>query len=114
MFSVGCVGDAPKQIIGTWRYVDAVNPAQDDMFWTFNDQGDVYFYDATTSTLDTGRYEMYMVGTLQQVKITGTTISDAYIPMEGEWTIVRIDINNLCIGIKMDPGGFLQRDLTKQ
>lgn len=112
IFSTGCLGDAPTQIVGTWRYV-LVDPTQDDMYWTFDDGGKVYYYDATTSQQDTGNYEMYMVGTHKMVKVTGTTIQDKNLAMDGEWTIVDITPSILRIGIKVDPGGFFQRDLTK-
>ena len=113
ILTTGCLGDAPTQIVGTWKYVP-VDPTQDVMFWTFTDDGIVYYYDATTSQLDTGNYEMYMVGTHKMVKVTGTTIEDNNLPMAGEWTIVDITSSILRIGIKVDPGGFFQRDLTKQ
>lgn len=113
ILTTGCLGDAPTQIIGTWKYI-LVDPTQHDMYWTFTDAGDVYYLNNTTSISDTGRYEMYMSGTHKIVKVTGTTIQDNNIPMDGEWIIVNITGNTLAIGIKKDPGGFLQRDLEKQ
>jgi hypothetical protein len=112
VLSAGCLGNAPDQVVGTWRYVHEVNPLQHDMYWTFQNS-DVYFYDATTAQYDTGKYEMYMNGTNRIIKIKGTDIQDANIKMNGEWYIVEIDFDKLIVGTK-DQGGFQQRDFTKQ
>lgn len=114
MFSTSCIGDTPDKIKGEWIYVTTgLNPAQHSMHWTFLDDGKtVAFYDATTSAQDTGTYEIFADGTHTVVKIKGTTIQDASVPMNGEWTIVRLDGSSLVVGTR-DYGGFQQRDLYR-
>jgi|LauGreDrversion4_2_1035121.scaffolds.fasta_scaffold444749_2 hypothetical protein len=110
--ATGCLGSAPEQILGTWRYVP-VNPVGHDMAWTFQDNGQCYFYNNTTATADTGAYEMYASGTHRIVKIKNTTITDNGLKMNGEWYIVSIDFDKMILGTK-DQGGFQQRDFVKQ
>lgn len=112
IFSTGCLGDAPEQILGEWIYVAQINPNEHAMHWTFMDDGKVAFYDGTTSAQDTGSYEMFMDGTHRVIKISGTTIQDSQVPMNGEWTIVKIDGSTLMVGTR-DYGGFIQRDLYR-
>lgn len=112
ILTTGCLGDAPTQIIGTWRYVP-VNPFGDDVYWTFQDDGQIFIYDATTLQSDTGTYEMYMNGTHRMFKIEGTSIVVNSLYIIGEWYIVSIDFDNMIAGTK-DQGGFQQRDFTKQ
>ena len=113
ILTTGCLGNAPDQVLGTWRYNGQIDPMEHDMYWSFDKNGQVYFYDATTSQSDTGGYEMYMNGTHRIIKIKGTDIKDRYLSMNGEWYIVDIDFSKLVVGTK-DYGGFQQRDLIKQ
>ena|ERR1700741_2146006 len=112
IFSTGCLGDAPTQVLGEWIYEPLGNPAQHSMHWTFQDNGQVFFYDATTSAQDTGTYEMFADGTHNVIKIKGTTIQDANVSMNGEWIIVRLTPDALVVGTR-DYGGFQQRDLYR-
>lgn len=115
MLSSGCLGNASEQIKGTWVYApvhhpDIANPMQ----WDFLDNGQVIFNNFVTLEIDTGTYELYMNGTHRMLKISSTTITDNNTTMNGEWYILTIDNNNLLVGVKRNPGGFLQRDLVKQ
>lgn len=112
LVSTGCLGDAPQQVLGQWRYAEQVDPNQHEMYWNFQEGGQVYFYNATTSALDTGTYEMFPDGTHNKIKIKGTDIQDANIPMNGEWIIVKINYDELIVGTE-DYGGFIQRDLYR-
>jgi len=112
LISTGCLGDAPQQVLGQWKYVDNVDPNQHEMYWNFQEGGVVYFYNANTAVSDTGTYEMFPDGTHNKIKIKGTDIQDANIPMNGEWIIVKINYDELVVGIE-DYGGFIQRDLVR-
>lgn len=107
----GCLGDAPDQIIGTWRYFP-IGPTH-DITLDFKNNGQVFIYDNTTSVSDTGFYEMYMNGTNKMLRIRNTNISDPFVVLEGEFYILRIDYNILVFGTKDQGGGFEQRDLIK-
>lgn len=112
IFSTGCLGDAPEKVLGEWIYAPNINPNQHSMHWTFQDDGKVIFYNATTTALDTGTYEMFADGTHNVIKIKGTTIQDASLSMNGEWIIVRLTTDALVVGTR-DYGGFQQRDLYR-
>jgi hypothetical protein len=112
IFSTGCVGVAPEQVLGEWIYVTQINPNEHAMHWTFLDDGKVAFYDATTSAQDTGTYEMFADGTHNVIKIKGTTIQDSQVSMNGEWVIVTLNGDRLIVGTR-DYGGFIQRDLYR-
>jgi hypothetical protein len=112
IMSTGCLGEATTQILGTWRYEPTINPSAHNMYWTFQDNGQMYFFNATTSQYDTGSYEMYVDGTHRMIKIKGTTIQDHTLKMNGEWFIVDINLDVMRVGTK-DQGGFQQRDLIR-
>jgi hypothetical protein len=112
IFSTGCLGDAPEKVLGEWVYVSQIDPNQHAMHWTFFDNGQIIIYNATIAVQDTGTYEMFADGTHNVIKIKGTTIQDAIIPMNGEWTIVRLEDDALIVGTS-DYGGFMQRDLYR-
>jgi hypothetical protein len=112
IFSTGCLGDAEEKILGEWGTVTQINPAQHNMHWTFQDNGDVYFYNQNTGEQDTGKYELFMDGTHRVCKIKNTTIQDQVLPMNGEWVIVRLEDDVLIMGTR-DYGGFQQRDLFR-
>lgn len=112
LVSTGCLGDAPQQVLGQWRYATQVDPLQHDMRWNFEEGGQVTFYNITTGVQDTGTYEMFPDGTHNVIKIKGTDIQDRNIPMNGEWVIVKINYDELVVGTH-DYGGFIQRDLYR-
>jgi hypothetical protein len=112
IFSTGCLGDDPQKVLGEWIYEPQVNPNQHIMHWTFQEDGKVCFYNATTSVLDTGTYEMFADGTHNVIKIKGTTIQDVNLSMNGEWVIVKLTPDILVVGSR-DYGGFQQRDLHR-
>lgn len=111
ILTTSCLGNTESEILGQWRYDNTGNPSQHNMYWTFDEGGNVFFYNATTSVADTGKYELYMDGTHKVIKIKNTTIQDANMEMNGEWYIVRSDFEVLVVGLKKF--GFLQRDLTR-
>ncbi len=111
IFSVGCLGNTEEEILGTWNYENTGDPAQHNMSWTFDEGGNIFLYNGTTSTADTGKYELYMDGTHKVLKIKGTTIQDRNMGMNGEWYIVKSSFDVMIVGLK--EFGFQQRDLYR-
>jgi hypothetical protein len=111
ILSAGCLGNTDQEILGTWTYENTGNPSQHLMQWTFDEGGNIFLYNATTSTADTGKYELYMDGSHKVIKIKNTTIQDANMGMNGEWYIVRSSFDILVVGLKTF--GFQQRDLKR-
>lgn len=110
LFGLGCVGNAPEEIVGSWKTLNTppyVNPST----YNFMDNGQVLIYNTVTAQLDTGGYEVYASGAHRFVRIDDIQINDGSIPYNGEWYIVKISFEQLVIGTK-DYGGFQQRDMV--